>query len=135
MPDDPAMTVRILLPHRELPPHHDVLRLVAETAYGSFGMRPRRLDCTLLLTPGIFTLQSRGAAERFVAVDEGVLVKAGLTVTIAVRRAREGDDLESLRTTVTDEFLAEATDAHELRAALSKLETGFLTRLAELTHD
>lgn len=130
----PPMVLRILLPHRELAVHTDVLRIVAETPFGAYGLLPRRLDCVLVLTPGVLTIETAAGGERFVAVDDGTLVKAGRDVLVSVRRAMAGEDLAALRAAVRREYLDEASEARELRAVLAKLETGFLKRFAELTH-
>lgn len=129
------MALRLLLPHRELARHHGVVRVVAETRVGSHGLLPRRRDCVLLLVPGILTYATADGTERFVAVDEGTLVKAGSEVLVSVRRAMEGTDLEQLRLAVQRDYRAAQEEDHDLRAVMAKLETGFLKRFAELTHD
>jgi F-type H+-transporting ATPase subunit epsilon len=112
-----------------------VARIVAETHEGSFGLLPHRLDCVAALTPGILTYQAGAEAETFVAVDEGVLVKAGPNVLVSVRRAIGGQDLGRLREAVKKEFLT--LDEHEqsVRAVMVKMEAGFLSRFANLKHE
>ncbi|MEO8225591.1 MAG: F0F1 ATP synthase subunit epsilon, partial [Gammaproteobacteria bacterium] len=68
------MNLEVLLPFRVLLRKTDVSRVVAETAHGSFGLLPRRLDCVAALAPGILTFETPADGELFVAVDEGVLV-------------------------------------------------------------
>ena len=60
-------------------------RIVAESAGGSFGLLPRRLDCVAALVPGILVYETPARGEVFVAVDEGVLVKSGRNVLVSVR--------------------------------------------------
>jgi F-type H+-transporting ATPase subunit epsilon len=129
------MTLRLLLPHRELATHDDVLRIVAETTMGAYGLLPRRRDVVMVLRPGILTIETVSSGEQYVAVDDGTLVKVGAEVLVSVRRAREGTDLAALRDAVTAEYLTESTEEHELRAVMSKLETGLLKRFADLRHD
>jgi len=129
------MSLQVSLPHRVLATHADVVRIVAETATGVYGLLPRRLDVVMVLVPGILTIEMASLGERYVAVDHGTLVKVGREVLVAVRRAREGTDLEALRDAVNAEYLAERTEDHDLRAVMSKLETGFLKRFADLQHD
>lgn len=129
------MSLRVSLPHRELATHADVVRIVAETATGSYGLLPHRLDVVMVLVPGVLTIETASLGELYVAVDEGTLVKVGADVLISVRRAREGTELDTLRDAVRDEYLAERTEAHDIRAVMSKLETGFLKRFADLQHD
>jgi F-type H+-transporting ATPase subunit epsilon len=71
----------------------------------------------------------------FVAVDEGVLVKAGEDVLVSVRRAIGGTDLGQLRDSVEKEF--RTLDEHEqsVRLVTAKLETGFLRRFATFQHE
>ncbi len=129
------MNLQILLPFRVLTSKTDVLRIVAETAEGSFGLLPRRLDCVAALVPGILSFETEADGELFVAVDEGVLVKSGPDVRVSVRRALFGDDLADLRDTVAREFRVQDEQALALRSALSKLEAGFVSRFANLRHD
>jgi len=129
------MSLRVSLPHRELATHSDVVRIVAETATGAYGLLPRRLDVVMVLVPGILTIETASLGERYVAVDDGTLVKVGREVLVSVRRAREGTDLEALRDAVNDEYRAESTNDHDIRAVMSKLETGFLKRFADLQDD
>jgi F-type H+-transporting ATPase subunit epsilon len=124
------MNLKLLLPFQIFADKKDVLRIVAETCDGSFGLLPQRLDCVAALAPGILTYETEADGEVFVAVDEGVLVKTGLNVFVSVRRALGGKDLETLRDLIKQEFLT--LDAHEqsVRAVMAKLETGFLRRFA-----
>jgi len=127
--------LKILLPFQIFAEKTDVSRLVAETREGSFGLLPHRLDCVAALTPGILTYETESAGEVFVAVDEGVLVKAGQDVLVSVRRALGGTDLGQLREAVERQFLT--LDEHEqsVRTAMAKMETGFLRRFAAFHHE
>jgi F-type H+-transporting ATPase subunit epsilon len=129
------MTLKILLPSQIFAEKIGVLRIVAETQEGSFGLLPHRLDCVAALVPGIFSYQTESDGEVFVAVDEGVLVKAGPDVLVSVRRAVGGADLGQLRDSVKREFLT--LDEHEqsVRSATAKLEAGFLRRLMLVHHE
>ncbi|MBK7061286.1 MAG: F0F1 ATP synthase subunit epsilon [Rubrivivax sp.] len=128
------MKLDILLPAQRLLRRTDVLRIVAETADGSFGLLPRRRDCVAALAPGIFSFETAADGEVFVAVDDGVLIKAGADVVVSVRRAMIGADLGTLRAAVEREFRAEDELARQLREAMDKLEIAFLTRLGALRH-
>jgi F-type H+-transporting ATPase subunit epsilon len=129
------MNLKVLLPFQVFVERADVLRVVAETADGSFGLLPLRLDCVAALVPGILIYETAAAGEAYVAVDGGVLVKAGADVFVSVRRAMHGTDLSRLRDAVEREFLT--LDAHEqsLRTVMAKLETGFLRRFASFQHE
>jgi F-type H+-transporting ATPase subunit epsilon len=129
------MTLKILLPFQIFAEKSDVLRIVAETHDGSFGLLPHRLDCVAALVPGILTYETEADGEVFVAVDEGVLIKTGPDVFVSVRRAFGGTDLGQLRETVEKEFLN--VDEHEqsTRSVMAKLEAGFLRRFAAFQHE
>ena len=127
------MQLEILLPFRVCMRKSAVSRIVAETAQGSFGLLPHRLDCVAALIPGILTFESPADGEVFVAVDEGVLVKVGATVRVSVRRAIVGADLAGLRDAVKREFLIQDQETRSIRETLAKLETGFVARFADLS--
>ena len=129
------MTLKVLLPFQIFADKTGVLRIVAETHAGSFGLLPHRLDCVAALAPGILTYETEADGEVFVAVDEGVLVKTGADVLVSVRRALRGKDLGQLREVVIKEFLT--LDEHEqsARTAMAKLETGFLRQFATFEHE
>ncbi len=124
------MRLEVLLPFRVFADKADVLRIVAETRDGSFGLLPRRRDCVAALVPGILTYESEADGEVFVAVDEGVLVKIGDRVQVSVRRASSGADLASLRDAVRRDYLTLDALALSARAATESLESGFVGRFA-----
>ena len=71
----------------------------------------------------------------FVAVDEGVLTKSGPDVTVSVRRAMVGADLDHLREVVEQEFLQLDEQERGVRVALAKMETGFIRRMAAFQNE
>jgi len=127
--------LEILLPFKVFCEKADVLRIVAETRAGSFGLLPHRRDCVAALMPGILTYETAADGEVFVAVDGGVLVKTGSQVLVSVRRAIAGVDLGQLQQAVEREFLALDEREQNVRSVLAKLETGFLRRFATFQHD
>jgi F-type H+-transporting ATPase subunit epsilon len=129
------MHLKVLLPFQVFAEKTDVLRIVAETREGSFGLLPHRLDCVAALGPGILIYQTQGEHEVYVAVDEGVLVKTGRDVLVSVRRALGGTDLGQLRQAVEKEFLTLDEHEKDVRTVMTKLETGFLRRIATFQHD
>jgi F-type H+-transporting ATPase subunit epsilon len=129
------MNLKILLPFQIYAELTGVLRIVAETQDGSFGLLPQRLDCVAALVPGILTYEDEAGGEVFVAVDEGVLVKTGADVLVSVRRAMGGSDLSQLREAVEKEFLTLDANEQSARTVMAKLETGFLRRFATFQHE
>jgi len=129
------MNLKVLLPFEMFAEKSGVLRIVAETREGSFGLLPHRLDCVAALTPGILTYETKAEGQLYVAVDEGVLVKTGPDVLVSVRRAIEGTDLGELRDSVEQEFRTLDENEQSVRSVMAKLETRFLRRFAALQHD
>lgn len=129
------MNLKVLLPFQVFAEKTSVLRIVAETREGSYGLLPNRRDCVTALSPGILTYETKADGEVFVAVDEGILVKTGQDVLVSVRRAVDGADLGKLRDSVKEEFLALDEQEQSVRAVMAKLESGFLRRFAIFKHD
>ncbi|KIZ40247.1 ATP synthase F0F1 subunit epsilon [Rhodopseudomonas palustris] len=129
------MHLKILLPFRVFADKAEVLRIVAETRAGSFGLLPQRLDCVATLAPGILTYQTKADGEIFVAVDEGVLVKTGDQVLVSVRCAHGGADLDQLRAAVDREFLTMDGHERDVRAVLAKMEGDLVRRMASMHRD
>ena len=131
----PSMNLKVLLPFQVFAEKSGVSRIVAETREGSFGLLPHRLDCVAALAPGILTYETDVDGEVFVAVDEGVLIKAGSDVLVSVRRALGGTDLGLLRAGIEREFLTLDKNEQSVRSVVAKMEAGFLRRFASLQHD
>ena len=129
------MSLKVLLPDQVFADKAEVSRIVAETLDGSFGLLPQRLDCVAALTPGILIYETEADGEVFVAVDEGVLIKTGLTVRVSARRALGGTDLDQLRTSVEREFLTLDSQELNLRSVMTRLESGFLRRFRNLHNE
>jgi F-type H+-transporting ATPase subunit epsilon len=128
------MQLRILLPFEIFASKADVSRIVAETGDGSFGLLPNRLDCVAALVPGILVYETKENGTVYVAIDEGVMVKAGDDVLVSVRHAIGGSDLGQLRDAVKREFLTLDEQERKVRTAVAKMESGLIGRLAELQH-
>ncbi|MCK9462450.1 MAG: F0F1 ATP synthase subunit epsilon [Proteobacteria bacterium] len=131
MPQPTLMHLKLLLPFRVFAEETGVSRIVAETSEGSFGLLAHRLDCVAALAPGILIYETEAKGEVYVAVDEGVLVKSHLDVLVSVRNAIAGADLGQLREAVEREFLTLTDREESVRSVLARMESGFLSRLAE----
>lgn len=129
------MTLKVLLPFQVFAESTGVTRIVAETLDGAFGLLPHRLDCVAALVPGILVYETATGGEVFVAVDDGVLVKAGTEVLVSVRRAIGGSDLGRLRQAVEKEFLTLDDHEQSVRSVMAKLESGFLHRFVAFQHE
>lgn len=129
------MNLKILLPFGIFAEKSGVSRIIAETREGSFGLLPRRLDCVAAMTPGILIFETDEEGEVYVAIDEGVLVKAGPEVLVSVRNAIIGTSLGILRETVEREFMSLNKREQGVRDVIIKMETGFFRRLVEFHHE
>jgi F-type H+-transporting ATPase subunit epsilon len=129
------MNLKVLLPFRIFAEETGVLRIVAETREGSFGLLPHRLDCIAALSPGILIFEKETGGEVYVAVDEGVMVKTGLDVQVSVRNAISGTDLGELREAVEREFLNLNEHEQNVRSVMTKMEIGFIRRMAAFHND
>ena len=129
-----SMQLKILLPFKVFAEKQDVLRIVAESRSGSFGLLPNRLDCAAALAPGILTYETKDEGEVSL-VDEGVLVKTGSEGLVSVRNAIGGMDLGELHQAIEREFLNLDEQEKSVRSVLAKLEGGFIRRFAEFSHD
>jgi F-type H+-transporting ATPase subunit epsilon len=128
------MNLKVLLPFRIFAEKAGVSRIVAETRNGSFGLLPRRLDCVAALAPGILICENKAEGEVYMALDEGVLVKTGSDVFVSVRNAIGGTDLGQLREAVEREFRNLNEREQSVRSVMTKIESGFIRRLAEFHH-
>ena len=129
------MNLRILLPFQIFAIKTDVKRIVAQTLQGSFGILPQRLDCTAALVPGILTYETQAEGEICLAVDQGVLVKAGTEVLVSVRNAIGGTDLDKLHEAVKREFLNVDEQEKSVRSVLARMESGFIRRFREFQRE
>ena len=124
------MNLKVLLPFQIFAEKTGISRIVAESTEGSFGLLPHRLDCVAALVPGILIYETKEDGEVYVAVDEGVLVKAGTDVLVSVRRAVAGTDLAQLHEAVKREFLTLDEGQQSVRSVLAKMESDFIRRIA-----
>ena len=129
------MNLKILLPFKIFAEKIGVLRIVAESREGSFGLLPHRLDCVAALAPGILVFETAAEGEVCMAVDEGVLVKIGDDVLVSVRNAIGGMDLDKLHETIEREFRNLDEQEKSVRSVLAKLESGFIRRFAAFHHE
>ena len=118
----------------------EVRKVTAEAENGAFGLLPQHIDFATSLVPCILSFESSDAygsvsdlrAERFVAVDEGILVKTAQEVLVSVKRAIGGSDLEELERLVEEEFRRLDEIEAKTRAAIAHLEVNFTSNLYRL---
>lgn len=125
------MHFTVLLPSEVLL-DEPVRKIVAEAPDGWFGLLPRHIDFVTALVPSVMIYVDDAGSERFLGIDEGVLVKCGATVQVSTRNAVRGDDLHSLRQSVHAQFIELDERARSARSALARLEAGVVRRFIEL---
>ena len=125
------MRLRVLLPTRELV-DVEVAKIVAEARNGSFCLLPRHVDFVAALAPGILAYTVPGQDERYLAVDEGTLVKRADDVLVSVVDAVEGEALEGLRAAVDARFREFGEDERLARSAIARLEAAALRGFMEM---
>jgi F-type H+-transporting ATPase subunit epsilon len=125
------MKLRVLLPDELLFEQDGVLKLSVEAADGSLCLLPRHVDFVTALPAGLLRYETAGQ-ERFVALDEGILVKWGPEVMVSTRSATCGSELEELRHALR--LRMESLDERErlARAALARLQASVVRGFVEL---
>jgi F-type H+-transporting ATPase subunit epsilon len=129
------MDLKILLPYRIFADIKNVKSIVAETSEGSFGLLPQRLDCVAALVPCIFTYETESGGTHYLAVDEGIMVKAGSQIMVSVRNAFGGTDLGKLHDSVENEYKKLDDTESEIRSTMAKMESGFLNGLQKFNKE
>ena len=127
-----SMHLKILLPYKIFADIKNVKKIVVETTAGSYGILPRRLDCTAALITGILVYETENEGEKYIAVNEGILIKAGEEVLVSVRNAVGNAPLGQLRIVVEKEMMALDELEIDARSVMAKLETGFLRSFQKL---
>lgn len=124
--ENTLMELKILLPYRVFIDTKSVSRIAMETSAGYYGLLPQRLDCVAALVPGIFTYETEPGGVHYLAVDAGVMVKAGTQVLVSVRNAYGGADLGKLGEMVKTAFQHEDEGEKQARVVMGKLEGAFI---------
>jgi F-type H+-transporting ATPase subunit epsilon len=109
-----------------------VQKVSAESDRGSFTMLPRHADCALEVVPGLLSYVTEAGEEVFVAVDEGVLVKAGEDVRVACRRAVVAGELDEAVAALEGHMRAQSEHERRARTALLRLEAEVVRRLGDV---
>lgn len=125
-----TMQLKVLTPFATFAEKSAVLSIVAETLQGFVGILPHRLDFVAILATGVFSYTTETDGEVFIAVDEGVLVKAGDQVLVSTRGAIGGVTLDQLPSLIEKQFLQIDEQEKIQHSTLLKLETGFLKHFA-----
>ena len=120
------MDMKILLPFKVFIETKNVSSITIETSEGSYGILPHRLDFVAALVAGIFTYEIESEGPKYIAVGEGVMIKAGRQVLVSVRNAIGGADLGKLADMVKKDFNRQDENKAEVHSVMAKLEGGFI---------
>ncbi|SLN30975.1 F0F1 ATP synthase subunit epsilon [Roseovarius litorisediminis] len=107
-------------------------RMTAVAQNGAFGILPNHVDLVTALVPSVLTLTLADGSEAIFGIDEGLLVKKGHRVTVAVMRGVRGDDLGTLQDAVMSKFIEMDEEERQARATFSRLEADVVRRFADL---
>lgn len=108
----------------------EVRKVVAESPAGSFCILPRHIDYVTALTTGILSYLTPEDEERFLAIDEGVLVKQGNEVQVAAEWVI-GGELGELRQRIEHMMLNAGEREKKTRSSMARLEADFIRRFME----
>jgi F-type H+-transporting ATPase subunit epsilon len=125
------MRLKLVLPSTVLI-DRNVERVSAESAYGAFTILPNHIDFATLLSSGLLSFRPKDGQEEFLAVDEGIFVKAGDQVLVSTSNAVYGRDLDKLRDLVETEFRSLDERERKARTASARLESDFVRHYLEL---
>jgi F-type H+-transporting ATPase subunit epsilon len=125
------MHLKILLPFGVFEEMQNVKSIVMETSEGAFGLLQQRQDCVAALVPGILTYETE--KEHYVAIDEGIMIKAGQEVLVSVRNAIRGANLEELHESVEKAFKQLDEKETEMRTVMAKMESGFILSMEKFS--
>lgn len=114
------------MPSRIFLEQKDVVKIVAESTRGSFGILPNRLDCIAYLVPGIFLYELAGGEEFYIAVDCGFLVKDGDRVSVSVHNAIGDVPLADLQSVVDEQLKSLDEQEMALRNSISLLQSSMI---------
>ncbi|KST69874.1 F0F1 ATP synthase subunit epsilon [Mastigocoleus testarum] len=125
------MKLKVLLP-TEILIEEVVSKITAEAENDSFCLLANHVDFVAGLVPGLLFFELEDGKEVFLAIDEGILVKCGSQVLVSVRNAIKGNDLETLKNTIAQEFRSLDEREKMTRSALAKLEASFVRGFLEV---
>ena len=127
------MKLKVLIPTVVLI-DREVTKVIAEAENGHFCLLPHHIDFVAALAPGILSFTTNTGEEIFVAVDEGILVKCDREVLVSTRNAIKGNNLETLKQTVVEQFHILDEKEKLTRSALAQFEASMMRHFQELGH-
>lgn len=127
------MHLKIMVPEQILA-DRQIDKIIAEAPDGFFCLKPRHIDFTSALRPGILYYYAE-EQEHLIAVDEGILVKCGAEVLVSVLKASKGEELSELEDRVRDEFQKIEETEQTASFVLKNLEAELIQHFVGLEKD
>jgi F-type H+-transporting ATPase subunit epsilon len=125
------MRLKVWIP-AEVMLDEEVTKVRAEAENGWFCLLPRHVDFVTPLVPGILCFELPDGRTEYLAVDQGVLVKCGLEVSVSTPNAARSADAGTLKAAVETQFRAIHQKEEAARAFEAKLEGDLVRQLMEL---
>ncbi len=125
------MILRVILPSGSFTEEEGVNNIVVDTKKGCLGILPNRLDLVTALVPGILSYKVK-EQQKYMAVDQGILVKTGHRVTVSAHHAVSENMLGKIESSVEEYFREQDQEEAHLRTQLAKFESEFARKMEEL---
>jgi F-type H+-transporting ATPase subunit epsilon len=107
-----------------------VEKIIAEDINGSFCLLPNHIDCVRILIPSILVYQINGE-EKYIGIDEGVLIKRGKEVKVAVKNAVYEVEMGQMKEQLEKILNKTAEDEKRMRTIISEMEIDFINKYVE----
>jgi F-type H+-transporting ATPase subunit epsilon len=124
------MKLKVLMPTKIFA-EEEVAKISGEALNGSFTILPRHVDFVTVLQAGLLYYESKDG-ETFLAVDKGVLLKAGEEVLVSVKDAVKAKNLNDVRRKVEKRYQELNEKEKKSRSVLARFESDFVRRFLEL---
>jgi len=115
------MWIKVLTP-TDIVLEAESLQVNARGRDGAFTLLPRHRDYVAALVPGVLCCRDNRNRLRLAAVDSGILVKCGDTITVCTRHAVLAEDWDQLAERVGRRFQSQTEQQKQATKALAELE-------------
>lgn len=124
------MILRVTTPNKRII-KRDIEEIVAEGLEGSFGILPKHQDYLSRIVPSILTYKQEGI-EKYIATDEGILVKKDSSVYLCTKEAFEKEDLGQMKKEMEESLLTQEEKEKKSRQEMLQMELNFIKRFYSL---
>ena len=125
------MNLRVVTP-REVVIDERATKVTVRAEDGARTFLPRHIDFVTALAPSVVSYLRPGGQEGFVAVDEGVLTKAGDELLVSAAYVIVGERLGELQRRAEEQFREREDRERVAHTALARLEANIIRRFMEL---